>query len=234
MPYEFSEFFQEYYDSVMLPYTLLSNSVSSLLGIAMYVLTALGLYTIAKRRGINNPWLAWIPVVNCWIVGCISDQYRYVVKGQTKSKRKTLLILNIIQFVLLIVMCVVIVVSVIQAVGGAIEGINEYQLLEDLLPAFMSILVLCLPLFALSIATMVVRYMAMYDLYTSCDPQNNVAFLVVSIIFNVTEPFFVFFNRKKDEGMPPRRDVPQVEIPAQPAYEPSQEPQREFWETSEE
>ena len=46
------------------------------LAIVSYVLLAWGLFTIAKRRGINKPWLAWIPVVNVWMLGCISDQYR--------------------------------------------------------------------------------------------------------------------------------------------------------------
>ena len=79
-----------------------------------------------------------------------------------------------------------------------------------------------LPMMGLAIAVIVVRYIAMYDLYTSCNPQNNVLFLVLSIFFSVTEPFFVFFNRKKDGGMPPRRQQPQY-IPPQPAYEPPQD-----------
>ena len=74
----------------------------------------------------------------------------------------------------------------------------------------------------------------MYDLYTSCSPQNNVLFLVLSIFFTVTEPFFLFFLRKKDGGMPPRRTAPQPQtyIPPQsdmPRYEPVQEP----WDDSE-
>jgi hypothetical protein len=41
----------------------------------------------------------------------------------------------------------------------------------------------------------------------------------------VTEPFFIFFNRKKDGGMPPRRAQAQPQyIPPQPSYEPPQEP----------
>ena len=70
---------------------LITSSISFLLSVGTYVLTALGLYTIAQRRGINKPWLAWIPVVNVWTLGCISDQYRYVVKGEKKSKRKVLI-----------------------------------------------------------------------------------------------------------------------------------------------
>ena len=63
----------------------------TLLAIASYVLTALALYTIARRRGLRNPWLAWIPVANSWLLGSLSDQYRYVVKGEHKSKRIILL-----------------------------------------------------------------------------------------------------------------------------------------------
>ena len=36
----------------------------SMLGLISYVLHSLGLYTIAKRRGIHNSWLAWLPFGN--------------------------------------------------------------------------------------------------------------------------------------------------------------------------
>jgi hypothetical protein len=37
-----------------------------------------------------------------------------------------------------------------------------------------------------------------------------VLYLVLTILFNPTEPFFLFFNREKDLGMPPRK-APVVE-----------------------
>ena len=56
--------------------------------------------------------------------------------------------------------------------------------------------------------------MAIYDVYRSLDPKNSVMYLVLSIVFPVTEPCFLFFNRNKDAGMPPRRqpayDVPET------------------------
>ena len=76
---------------------LMGNVMSVGIGILAYVFTALSLYTIAQRRGIKNPWMAWVPVLNVWILGCISDQYRYVVKGEVRSRRKVLLILNILK-----------------------------------------------------------------------------------------------------------------------------------------
>jgi len=64
-----------------------------------------------------------------------------------------------------------------------------------------------IPLMGVAIASAVFRFMALYDLYTSCDPRNSVIYLVLSILFPVTEPFFIFFNRNRDEGMPPRRET---------------------------
>ena len=93
----------------------------------------------------------------------------------------------------------------------------------------LGILGLSLPLFGVNIAVMVIRYMALYDVYTSCDPQYNVLFLVLSIIFQVTEPFFLFFNRNKDLGMPPRRQEHYEAPPQEPQWQPPQ-PMQEPWE----
>ena len=213
--YEYEYILEEMMDAG-LGYTLFANFGSSILGIVGYVFMALGLYTIAQRRGIKNPWLSWIPVVNCWIIGSLSDQYRYVVKGEVKNKRKTLLILNIITWILYVAMMVVLFVMVARVIKVAISGVDEEEMMMAVLGHLMGILGLCVPLAGISIATAVVRYMAMYDIYTSCTPKNNVIFLVLSIFFSITEPFFVFFTRNRDDGMPPRRQEPVYEAPQEP------------------
>ena len=189
-------------------YTVYSMVASSF-GIALYVLRALGLYSIAKRRGINRPWMSWVPVLDLWVLGCISDQYQYVVNGNVRNKRKWLLGLSIAMAVLYIVFAVLIGVAVFGAVGGMTGSMSDNQLVATLLGPVMGLVVGLIPLVGIAIAVMVIRYVAMYDLYTSCNPQNNVLFLVLSIFFTVAEPFFLFFVRNKDEGMPPRRQQPQ-------------------------
>lgn len=199
-------------------YTLLSL----VFAIVSYVLCSAAFYSIAKRRGINNPWMSWVPVLSAWVLGCISDQYQYVVKGKNKNKRKWLIGLSIALAVLYIVFVVFVGITVFQIASNTMGGMTEDQILEAVLGPLLGMMAGMLPLFALALAVTVIRYIAMYDLYTSCNPQNNVLFLVLSIFFSVTEPFFVFFNRKKDGGMPPRRTQPQY-IPPQPQYEPPQE-----------
>lgn len=45
--------------------------VGLLLGVAAYVLMALGLMKLAENKGIENAWLAWIPIANLYIFGLI-------------------------------------------------------------------------------------------------------------------------------------------------------------------
>ena len=203
---------------------------SGALGIAGYILSSLAIYGISKRRGLKNPWLAWIPVANCWLIGSISDQYRYVVKGENKSKRKVLLILSVLKAVF----AAAVAVTAAVMMGGALEVLlrggyidPERILVSQMLGPVLTVLGLSLPLAGVTIAYVVVRIMALYDVYKSLDPNNCVLYLVLSIIFKVTEPFFLFFNRNKDEGMPPRK------MAGEPEFQQYQEPVRPYWETEE-
>ena len=155
--------------------------------------------------------MSWVPVLDLWVIGCISDQYQYVVKGRDKNKRKWLLGLSIAMAVIYIAFFVLLGVMVGNTFGGAITGMSAEQVLSKLLGPAMGLLACLLPMAGVAIAVMVIRYIAMYDLYTSCTPQNNVLFLILSIFFTVTEPFFLIFICKKDDGMPPRRVQSQYE-----------------------
>ena len=209
--YEYSYMMEEIMTGVI---SGLATSIpTGLLGIASYVLSALALYTLAQRRGINKPWLSWIPVVNVWILGSLSDQYRYVVKGENKSKRKVLLGLNIASVVFAVVIFVIVIVMMVNLVGGAINGMDEDALLNAVLGPVIGMVGVALPLMGVGIAYAIIYFMALYDVYTSMDPGNKALFLVLSILFNITEPFFLFFNRNKDLGMPPRKQEPVVVQP---------------------
>ena len=220
MGYSYAYEIGEMIELGLLP-VLFSSVPSMAFGIAVYVLTALAFYTVADRRGLKNPWLAWIPVANLWLLGSISDQYHYVVKGEFKSKRKILLVLGIASMVVGIVIFGLITSLAITGISGAMGGISEEQMVSQLMGRAIGMVGLFVPMMGIAIAQMVIRYMALYDVYKSMDPSNCVMFLVLSILFSFTEPFFLFFNRNKDEGMPPRRQQPVYE---QPVYQAPQEP----------
>ena len=199
---------------VFLVLYLLIMFFTTAFSLVCYVLQSYGLYTIANRRGIRNSWLAWVPVGNMWILGSISDQYQYVAKGKVKNRRKLLLGLNI---------------GLVVATVGWFIAILASALMSESVANGVITFVLIMLLGYLAFLTMVViatvyMYLCCYDLYNSCNPSNGVLFLVLSIIFSVTLPFFIFACRKKDLGMPPKKKPapqPVIEIVAE---EPAEEP----------
>lgn len=189
------------------------------IGVAGYVFSSLGIYTIAKRRGIHNPWLAWLPIGNIWIQGCISDQYQYVAKGKKTGRRKILLGLSLAA-VALAGVCGVLQIGSAVAISmgeGAATGAT-----------FAGAILVWLVIMLLAVISMVFQYITMYDLYCSCDPDSSVVYLVLSILVNIG-PIFYFICRNKDLGMPapvvrPVRPVQPVQ-PVQPTQlaEPAEE-----------
>lgn len=212
MDMEFLSYFLIIYFGILLLILLYS--------VAVYVLQSLGMYTIANRRGIHNPWLAWIPVANVWTLGSISDQYQYVAKGKVRNRRKILLGLNIALIVLTIAFFAVYMVTIFSLVEKTM--ISEPDMM-DVIGPLLTILGAFLVLMVVAIIQTVFVYIAYYDLFASCNPENAVLFLVLGIFFSFLLPYFVFFSRKKDLGMPPRK----TQLPEQSAATAEPEPQPE-------
>lgn len=212
---------------------LLLQFVPQIIGIVCYIFSSLGLYTIAQRRGISNPWLAWIPFGNVWILGSISDQYQQVVKNKKTNRRKVLLWLEIAAIVVTVILVIVFVVFIFQIAmtdGGTYSEFgygftsyaadSEVEIVGLVLTFVIVFLLMWLAIMAVAIVDMVFLYMSYYDLYASCDPKNATTYLVLSIVLGFLTPFLVFAVRNKDFGMQPA--LPQWGSPA--GYQPPQQP----------
>ena len=196
-------------------------AIALLFGLVLHVIRALALQGIAKRRGISNGWLAWIPVGQEWIIGSLSDQYKYLTIGKNQSRRKVLLWLNLVALVVGVGgtgICLV------QTVRGLSEmsfgyGFSAESAMPVIVPAVLTMVISVVSM-VVGIAAYVFRQMSMYDLYKSCDPKNAVIFLVLGILFSVTEPFFLLACKNKDGGMPPRKTgISEPAAPTEPAAE---------------
>ncbi len=185
--------------------------IVGIVSLVCYIFYSIGLHGLAKRRGLNHGWLAWLPIGRDWLLGCVSDQYQYVVKGKNTNRRLILLILSIAAFILpalvngaSLAVLVEVTQNAFQEMPGYEQQLNIGNMLTQSLGSLASA--------GVSIALLVFQCIALYDLYSSSRPSNNVLFLVLGILFCVTKPFFVFACRNKDDGMPPRRE----QLPQEP------------------
>ena len=182
--------------------------------VVCYVLGSKGVYTIASRRGIKNPWMAWIPVVGNWTVGSISDLYQQRKYGEDPKLRKKLLIFSIITQSGLTFMPSVGGVTlnfdlgVFDGPGSGLFGDELPEALKVALIVFMILMLMAaIAALVLSVIQTVYQYKAYYSLYASCRPQMAIAFLILSIL-TPAGPFVVYACRNSDEGMPPEQTPP--------------------------
>ena len=184
-----------------------------LIGFALlsYVLSSLGFYTMAQRRGIRNPGLAWVPIANYWIIGSLADQYDLAVKGREKGYRRKLLILGIVTLCLVLFMFIAygFLIGMLFSSGDSLNGV---------IPSAVILFLLYLLLLVVSVTTLVFYYIALYKVFDSCNPNTSTTFLVLSIVLSVTFPFLVFADRNKDLGFPAPSPAPAAPSPYAEPY----------------
>jgi ABC-type multidrug transport system permease subunit len=156
-----------------------------------------------------------------WLLGCIADQYRSVARGEVKNRRKVLLgtqIATMVISALVLALCIVILFSILSVGLSNLENMDEIaaaEMVSSLLVPMVGMLLLCLPLLVLAIVHTVFYYIALHDLFSSCDPRNATLYLVLSIFIQITLPIFLMICRNQDDGMPARQQ-PVYQTPVDP------------------
>ena len=170
--------------------------------VVAYILTGKSLSAIARRRGIEKPWLAWVPVGSDWMLGCISDQYRYVTYGERTNRRSKLM-----WYIIALLGCL----FVVSAMTGFMIAMAVLGASDDTVATLgVLMLVPCFAMIPIAVVYTINAYKCYFDLFRSCDPDKSLIYLLVSIFASYPLPFFLFVCRNKDLGMPPRQEPVQL------------------------
>ena len=202
-----------------------------LINIVLYVLKSLGLYTIAKRRGIACPWLAWLPVGCEWITASLADQYRKVTSGKATIRRFIIVVLAVISIGLTCFTTTTIgnrseelteLAEYAEEYGADMDEEHALEFMTEVFEELSEILGGVTLVAALSsviaLASNVYWFVCAGDVYASCCPKNGTMMLVLSFFMPILAPFFFFCNKEKDAGMvPANKPQPQYVAPVEPA-----------------
>ena len=178
--------------------------ISLVIGLIFYIFESVGLYTLAKRRGIHNPGLAWVPVARDWVMGSLSDQYALRL-GQHKGYRRILPILGAVVTILAVLILSFSLQFVVRlASGDPVLYAQLYQASnnpeEAVLLIFGSVVPFVSILYIVGIVYMVFYFITLYKLFQSCRPGSAVGYLLLSIFLGFLRPFLIFACRNSDEG----------------------------------
>ena len=204
---------------VMLSLFVILYLVIIAIGIAGYVMRAIAYQTIAKRRGIPNPWLAWIPLANYYLMGSIVDDYDQ--RNGLKKRWGKIMIGLLIAFG--VGMALYFAVVILFAVFA---GLNENLFMSEAVGSMVVIfLVLYLTLIlyimiAMALAT--VSYVCMYKIFESTVPEKSAKYFILSILVPFAHEICLLKCRKQGYANEDTVETPIVEnaiIPEAPQTE---------------
>lgn len=177
--------------------------------VAGYILQGISMSAVAKRRGIDKPWLAWVPVANTWMLGCISDQYQLLVNGKDRNYRTRLLKLKIPYAIIssALWICLAAYMGIALHLLIAQEGgfVSEEMVILSVLGIYglaMLLELLNAGNMVLGVFCAIFQYKCLYDYYRSCDPKTTLPFFIVSFFSSIPMGIFMLLDRNKDLGMP--------------------------------
>lgn len=173
--------------------------------IANYVLNALAWYKIAKKEGVNNPFLAWIPVADNLIVGGVSSKIDRL-NGKERNWGKLLLILAIVLFAGITVGYVGFVVVVI--FGAAFSAANEA--LGSIIMGAGAVLFYAL-FFAAALAGQASSYLKGICVYKYVDyakPEKMFKYMLLYFMVPFAGPICLMKTTKTEED-----DYVEIEVP---------------------
>jgi len=163
------------------------------LAVVFYVFFSLSLYRIAKRRGIDTPGLAWVPIVQMWTVGCLAMDYDRRTNQKSMRYDHLLLWFSVATFVISAITAVVL------AVIAATNMFNGFSngTIEIASGQFNNWFVM-----APAITTSVLFGISLLKIYQSCSKKNYTVLFILSLVFPFIVPFTLFALKNSDEGLP--------------------------------
>lgn len=175
----FEEAFSKMFSNMMIGYAFIF--------IPVFIMYSIGLYKMAKNQNLENPWLAWIPVGNYYIVGLLAKDSPFI-----KRKFKRIEIFTLIAGILY---AGILIYSMYISLNS-ISNMNEYMNSVYSSSYWSTMLIsLISSLIALLIrAFMIFTYYHLYKIYS---PQEAALYTGLSV-FSLTFVFlFVIRNYKR-------------------------------------
>lgn len=171
-----------------------------LLSLATWVFYSLGLYKLAKNQGMNNAWLAWIPIGNYYILGSVAKEAPFIKKHIPR--------LDIIMPIAAVVLILLSWALSFSQIFHAFQGFDSMYWGGDYNPfnlTFFASLGLVPVSFVFS-AFLIFVYYHLFKLYA---PNDAVLYTIISALGFAF--IFIFIIRNKKPVIPDVNNEPQPE-----------------------
>ena len=189
------ESFGERFFTVFAIVMLVFVGVFFLFFLASYILESVGLSAIAKRRGIKNFWLAWIPFARAWTIGAIADEQDRRIIGKDRYFRVVHLV-----GVVIYTLSILSTISGLAAVTDVMEGMfdaSDDMILGSMLGFFATLYSGIMSINFIALLLSALKIVIFYKIYESVTERLPILFTLLSLFIPLFYPISIFCLRKK-------------------------------------
>ena len=175
-----------------------------------YVFVSLGGQRMARKVGMSNPWMFWIPCANVYALGNLADTQATLCEGKNTTYRKKMLTWTIVVACIAIVWAVAFSVYMVVAAANGMLDVNGDLVTLDgfdpdaLIGPALFLLLTSLAFLVLYIVYLVIYYKALYRIYKLYAPDGAAGLVVLSIFVSVAIPAVFLSLSKREPVLPPR------------------------------
>lgn len=194
-------------DAILLIFYMLYSLFVMAYGAYAYIGMGLGGFRMARKIGMTNPWMFWIPMANVYAMGNLADQQAALCEGRSTAFRKKMLAWNIViicaALLFVIAMIPILVVATVHGTmdeNGTVTIPEAYM--EDLVGPSLFFLFSLLVLLVLSVIYLVVYYKVLYRIFKLYAPDGAVGLLILSIFVNAAIPAVFLILSGKEPALP--------------------------------
>ena len=165
---------------------------------ARYILFSLGLMGLAKRAGVKNAWLAWIPVANVYILGDTADHLEEK-RGVSHKWAKLLLILTIAVaalFTLFFVAMIAFVTYVSIMESMASLSSDAFFTGEFFILPMIAFYLIYIVLIIVSMALNYLNIICVYKIFEEIAPQKSIKYLLIYMLVPFGDVYCLFKCKK--------------------------------------
>lgn len=146
--------------------------------IANYIMSSLAIYKLASRRKISNPWMAWLPFANDWIVGKITDDYDER-NGMKRKWRVVLLVLSLISVIGLVVTYVSMIVWMFNITA---QYEHSEPPVDEIFGGMIFVYVVLIVVALVATAYTFCKAICIYKIFESTVPKKSVKYMLLYLM----------------------------------------------------
>lgn len=162
-----------------------------------YVMQGIALQTIAKRRGIAYPWLAWVPYGVNWTLGAIASEYD-LKNGIKRRWDKVLLTISIIISVFEVLMYIAMFIGIMWIAITTSGHTSE----EDAIIFVILMYLALIPMMLLVSLYSTLATICVFKIFESTVPEKALTYFLIYLLVPFAAPICLFACRNKGYSLP--------------------------------